>query len=96
MVLGTCWDITSEYIWKLASSSIHYHKEDSTMPTRPFQVLEEHIPNVEILLQYHMTPKAVGFERDLEQKEFCSRFTHGVSSFVIWAIQSNRPKRPCT
>lgn len=41
------------------------------MSTRPIQVLEEHVLRVEILLQltYHVTPKAVSFERSLKQKK---------------------------
>lgn len=56
---------------QLASTFIHYHKEVSTMPTRLIQVLEEHILHVGILLQliYHVTPKAVSFERGLEQEK---------------------------
>ena len=56
---------------QLASTFIPYRKEVSTVSTRPIQVLEEHILHVGILLQltYHVTPKAVSFERSLEQKK---------------------------
>lgn len=40
------------------------------MPTRPIQVLEEHIAHLGILLQptYHVILKAVSFEKGLEQE----------------------------
>ena len=56
---------------QLASTFIPYRKEVSTVSTRPIQVLEEHVLHVGILLQltYHVTPKAVSFERSLKQKK---------------------------